>query len=200
MMASAGLAEAFGHVSTRSGDGFLITTVGPFARQTAEDIIHVPDLSAPPSGGDGIPLETPMHAAVYSARPDVMAICRGHPPSIVAWGVGNEELPLAHGLGAMAGRRVPVHDDIHLVATLAQGEQVVESLGESHSLILRGNGCFSVGASLLEALTRLYFLEERARVVLTTPNRFDDLTWDERMQHTEPELVRAMAWIETTFG
>jgi ribulose-5-phosphate 4-epimerase/fuculose-1-phosphate aldolase len=200
MMHSAGLAESFGHVSVRHGDGFLITTVEPFLAQSPEGIIHVDDLSDPPSGGGRAPLETPMHAEVYKARADVSAICRGHPPSVVVWGTGIESLPLAHGLGAMAGVGVDVHPDVDLISTPSQGEQVARTLGDADSLILRANGCFSVGTSLLEALTRLYYLEERARVVLDSSNRFLDIDWGGRFRHTGPELNRAMAWFDARFG
>ncbi len=200
MMSAAGLAESFGHVSKRFGDGFLITTVQPFLTQEPADVIHVTDLSDPPSGGGAAPLETPMHAAVYRSRRDVDAICRGHPRSVVVWGTGLESLPLAHGLGAMAGAEVPVHPDVDLISTTDQGEEVARSLGNGYSLVLRANGCFSVGGSLLEALTRLYFLEERARVVLASDSRAADIDWGGRLRHTPPELKRAMAWVDTTFG
>lgn len=200
MMSAAGLAESFGHVSTRLAEGFLITTVEPFMTQSPEDVIHVADLSDPPSGGGGAPLETPMHAAIYRARDDVSAICRGHPPSVVAWGTGTESLPLAHGLGAMAGADVPVHPDVDLITTSAQGELVARTLGGGQSVILRANGCFAVGQSLLEALTRLYYLEERARVVMNSAGRGDDIEWGGRLRHTPPELKRAMAWVDATFG
>ena len=110
-MSAAGLAEAFGHVSARWKGGFAITSTLPFAVAGPEGVVVVPDAGDPPSGGAGAPLETPMHAAVYLARPDVGAICRGHPPAVVAWGTGIEELPLLHGLGALAGTRVWVHPD-----------------------------------------------------------------------------------------
>lgn len=200
MMAAAGLAESFGHVSARFGEGFLITTVAPFLTQDAADVIRVTDLSDPPSGGGSAPLETPMHAAVYTARPDVGAVCRGHPRSVVAWGTGLESLPLAHGLGAMAGGVIPVHPDVDLISTTDQGAQVARSLGDGCSVILRANGCLSVGGSLLEALTRLYYLEERARVVLASDGRAADIEWGGRLRHTPPELQRAMAWVDATFG
>lgn len=200
MMAKAGLAEAFGHVSARWQDGFLITSVDPFMTTGAEDVIWVPDLCDPPSGGGKVPLETPMHAAVYTSRSDVNAICRGHPPSVVEWGVKEEDLPLLHGLGAIAGRVVRVHPDVDLISELSQAEGVATTLGDNSSVILRANGCLSVGGSLLEALTRLYFMEERARVALEPSNRKVEIDWGGRLRHTSPELTRAMAWMEAAFG
>ena len=87
MLAAAGLVEAFGHVSARlSGEGFLITPTLPLLDAVAGTVITVDGADAvvdDPAGA--APLETPLHAAIYRARPDVAAICRGHGPAMVAW-------------------------------------------------------------------------------------------------------------------
>lgn len=200
MMAGAGLAEAFGHVSARWRDGFAITSTLPFVGAGPDDVIIVPDMAVPPSGVGGAPLETAMHAAVYMERSDVGAICRGHPPAVVSWGAGIEDLPLLHGLGALAGEQVAVHDDVDLVATLVQGAAVAATLNDAFAVILRANGALTVGATPLEALTRLYFLEERARVALDGTTERGETDWGNRLRHTAAELPRAMAWVEATFG
>ena len=200
MMSAAGLSQAFGHVSARCGNGFAITSTLPFAEAGPDDVIIVADAADVASGGGSVPLETPMHAALYMARPDVGAVCRGHPPAVVTWGVGTEELPLLHGLGALAGERVRVHPDVDLISTLTQGAAVAEALGDGQAVVLRSNGCLAVGATPLEALTRLYFLEERARVALGQTIDRGDISWRARFRHTEAELQRAMAWIQATFA
>jgi ribulose-5-phosphate 4-epimerase/fuculose-1-phosphate aldolase len=199
-MARAGLAEAFGHASARFQDGFIITSVDPFITQGPDDVLVVTDIHNPPSGGGHAPIETPMHAAIYLARPDVSGICRGHPPSVVDWGVRTDSLPLLHGLGAMAGEKVSVHGDVDLISSGEQADAVATSLGDDFSIILRSNGCLSVGTDLLEAVTRLYYLEERARVALEPRNRDLTVDWGSRLRHTPPELSRATAWIQATFG
>lgn len=200
IISRAGLAEAFGHVSCRWGSGFAITSVRPFEACGPDDVILVDDLTGTPSGVDGVPIEAPMHAAIYAARSDVEAICRGHPPSVVAWGVGTSDLPLMHGLGAMAGNRVRVHDDIDLISDLDSGTAVAATLGADSCVILRANGCLAVGADLLEAATRLYYLDERARVVLGAPTIEEADGWEARRRHVAAELKRAKAWMAATFG
>jgi ribulose-5-phosphate 4-epimerase/fuculose-1-phosphate aldolase len=203
MVSRAGLVEAFGHVSARTESGFAITSTAPMLGATVEDVVDV-DLAAGPVEGpvDLAPLETPLHAAVYAARPDVGGICRGHPPSVVVWGTGLDELPLLHGLGGLAGHPVRVHDDVELVTTAEAGAKVVATLGSASSVILRANGALAVGRDPVEAATRLYFLEERARVATRsapTPHG-DTATWARRLEHTEPELTRAVDWFEARFG
>ena len=203
MVSRAGLLEAFGHVSARTDDGgFVITSVAPLLAANPEDVIVVDSSGTAVAGPtDAAPLETPMHAAIYASRTDVGAICRGHPSSVVAWGVGIDDLPLMHGLGAIAGARVPVHDDIELITTVDSGGAVAATLGGNDSVILRANGALSVGADPIEAATRLYFLEERARVVLAASGSpvTDPEIWDRRREHTAPELRRAMAWFAARF-
>ncbi|MFP3913834.1 MAG: class II aldolase/adducin family protein [Actinomycetota bacterium] len=203
MVSRAGLVEAFGHVSMRTTEGFAITGVGPLHRTRPGDVI-LADPTGRAIGGpvDTAPLETPMHAAIYSARPDVGSVCRGHPPYAVAWGVGTEDLPLLHGLGALAGDRIPVHDDIELITEADQAAQVAGSLGAGSSLILRANGALSVGGDPVEAATRLFYLEERARVASTSVPAAEAGVgaWERRRRHTAPELVRARAWFEARFG
>jgi hypothetical protein len=48
----------------------------------------------------------------------------------------------------------------------------------------------------------LYFLEERAPVATrsTATPHGDAATWARRLEHTEPELTRAVDWFEARFG
>ncbi len=214
MLSAAGLVEAFGHVSARLPDGgFAITPTTPLLAVTPGDVVVVDaDGVAPP--GSAAPLEVPLHAAIYLARPDVAAICRGHGRSMVAWGVGTTALPLLHGLGAIAGRRVRVHPDPRLVTTPAAGEAVASTMGTDDAVLLRANGGLAVGPTLGEAATRLWFTEERAAVALAVgaasgpagldapagdPPVADDV-WQARLDDTPAELRRAVAWFTTRFG
>ncbi len=203
MLAAAGLVEAFGHVSARlSGEGFLITPTLPLLDAVADTVITVDGADAvvdDPAGA--APLETPLHAAIYRARPDVAAICRGHGPAMVAWGVTVEDLPLQHGLGAIAGVRIPVHPDVDLIASAESGQRAAATLGPHHGVLLRANGGLAVGTDLVEAATRLWFLEERARVALATaPSAGADIDWGNRHTHTAVELRRAKAWFAARFA
>ena len=203
MLAAAGLVEAFGHVSARlNGGGFLITPTSPLLDAVGGTVITVDDAgTVVDNPANAAPLETPLHAAVYRARPDVDAICRGHGPAMVAWGVALEDLPLRHGLGAIAGVRIPVHPDFDLIASTEAGESAAATLGSHHGMLLRANGGLAVGADLIEAATRLWFLEERARVVLeAAPGAGADIDWEHRLTHTAVELRRAKAWFAARFA
>lgn len=213
MLCAAGLIEAFGHVSARLPDGGVaITPTSPLLAVTAADVVIV-DADGVAPAHSAAPLEVPLHVAIYRARPDVDAICRGHGPSMVAWGVGTTPLPLLHGLGAIAGRQVLVHPDPLLVTTAAAGDAVASTLGTDDAVLLRANGGLAVGPSLVEAATRLWFAEERAAVALAAaaatgpgvdgpgggPPVGDDV-WEARLADTPAELRRAVAWFAARFG
>lgn len=206
MAAAAGLVEAFGHVSARlPGGGLAITSTRPLHSARDEDVVVLDADGTPVSGALGdVPLETWLHHGVYAARPDVRAIVRGHPRSVVAWGVGGLELPVLHGLGLLAGRRVPVHHDVELVSDTGRAAAAAAALGQAQALVLRANGALAVGGDLLEAVTRLYALEERALVALTAraarvaPGDTQD--WGTREQDSAVEMHRACRWFAERFA
>jgi HCOMODA/2-hydroxy-3-carboxy-muconic semialdehyde decarboxylase len=181
-----GFVEAFGHVSARDGEVMHITPTAPLARVGDRERLAVPlDDDAAPS--PGLPLEAPLHRAIYRRRPDVGAIVRTHSRYAVLWGAIPAIPPLAHGLGALGGA-VGLHRDPRLVA---------DALGDGGSLLLAANGSLSVGTGLDEALARAWYLEERARVAWAVGARAAALTpalLAQRTEHVPAELVRATAW------
>lgn len=202
-LARLGLVAAFGHVSARHGDGAVITSVLPLAGQSADDTLVIAADGTVIDGPSGeVPLETPMHLAIYRARTDVGAICRGHPPATVVLGTRLDAIPLLHGLGALAGRHVPVHPDVDLITTPASGEAVAATLGDGSAVVLRANGALAVGADLATAGVALWALEDRARVALGAvalgrdASPVSDTAWDARMRHTAPEMRRAARWFD----
>ena len=206
MLVRAGLIEGFGHVSARTKGGLFITSTEPLANTVANDVILYEYPKTLKSKSKNLPLETPMHAAIYRERIDVNAICRGHGKFVSNWAVSSEELPLLHGLGAIAGEKVKNHNDINLITNADSAKKVAETLGTDVSLILGSNGCLSTGVNLLEAATRLYFLEERARIAIYTLStgiklrKISKKDWKNRTKHTSAETLRAMSWFEKTFG
>ena len=202
MMAAARLVEGFGHASARlPGGGFLMTSTAPLLSTAAETILTVDDRGETIHAPAGKPLEIVIHAGIYRARPDVGAVCRGHGAAMAAWGVRGEAVPLLHGMGGLAGEVVPVHDDLALITTLESGDRMAATLGDNKSMLLLANGGVAVGADLLEAATRLWYLEERCRVAVEAgPVSRPEGAWAERLGDSAPELVRAKAWFAARFG
>jgi len=193
LLAAAGLVEGFGHVSARSGATFVITSTRPLGTMGPADV-------APP-GAPGRPLETPLHAAIYRARPDVGAICRTHSPAAVAWGARGEAPPVVHGLGGLSGE-IATGGGCDLVADDASGDAAARELGRADVLLPRANGAVCTGPDLPSACTRAWFLEERARVALAAgpaARPLDAAELSARARHYPTETARAWQWLAWRF-
>lgn len=202
LVARAGLCEGFGHVSARAGaDAFAITTTGPLARSHPREILRLPVDADPPATARGMPLEVPLHAAIYARRPDVGAIVRAHPPACVAAGAMGAVPPVAHGLGGLSGS-VKLHDESQLVVSRERGRAAASALADGDCLVIRGNGMLATGAGLPEAAVRAYYLEERARVWMAAgrPDGLAEAELSERSRHWPVEATRAWFWLRSTYG
>lgn len=195
LLARAGLVEGFGHVSVRGPEGaLLITSTAPLARQTASEV-DGPDAS-------GRPLETPLHAAIYAARPDVGAICRTHSRWAVAWGARGQIPPAVHGLGLLSGE-VALQDEVALVTDPESAARAARALGAADCLLPRGNGCVTTGPDLATAAVRAWFLEERARVAADAApaiRAISDRDASRRSRHLPQETARAWRWLADVLG
>jgi HCOMODA/2-hydroxy-3-carboxy-muconic semialdehyde decarboxylase len=201
IISGAGLVEAFGHVSARDGNGILITATSPLGAATAGDVHWLdPEGNAPESATD-IPLEVPMHLAIYALRADVNAICRTHSPAAVIAGARGEVPPIGHGLGGLAGE-VGVSDRTDLVTDRAAGEQVAGDLGQADCLLIRANGAIAVGADLGQAVVRARYLEERCLVGegLGSGEGLGPEELSARGKWFERETARAWAWMQWRYG
>ena len=146
-LAASGLVDAFGHVSVRDGESALITPASPMsAVSSPEQLVELPlgELDELPAGA---PKEAWVHWAIYRARADVGAICRAQPPSPLAVAAVADELPAVLGQGAIAGAPVPVYPDSRLVREPGRAVELAASLGDSASLIMRGNGALTTAST-----------------------------------------------------
>ena len=202
LVAAAGLAEAFGHVSARlDGGGFAITSTGPLGAATEESVLEVANAEVAAERREGQPLETPAHAAIYDFRPDVGAIIRCHSPSVVVAGLGSDLPEVTHGLAGLAGR-LAIHEGPQLLDRPQRAEAAAAALGDADCLVMRANGALAVGRDLSAAAVHAWFLEERTRVWLAAgrPSGLNVAELEEREEHWPAETQRAWAWLQWRFG
>jgi ribulose-5-phosphate 4-epimerase/fuculose-1-phosphate aldolase len=175
MLANEGLLDAFGHVSIRHPaipERFLIS------RHRAPDLVTPADIVE--LGLDGEPAvpttfrlygERIIHAAIYAARPDVMAICHHHAPSVLPYAIARAELVPVYHLGAVMGPKVPYWDsrddfgDTALVlVTPEEGRSLAAALGPYWMILMGRHGATVVGTSLRELLFRTIFSARNAEL------------------------------------
>lgn len=178
-LSRANLVTAFGHVSGRlDANRLVITPPMPLGRLTAESSWTELDITATDLA-PGVPREAWIHLAIAQRRPDVGGICRAQPEVATALASAGVPIIPLHGQGSYLGPQVPVFNDALLIRDPQRGAELAETLGAAPGLILLGNGAVTVGATIGEAVARMWVLEASARLNATaaaagTPHPLSD--------------------------
>lgn len=160
-LASAGLVHAFGHCSARlDADSFLVCAPLPMGRITDEPGTVVPLEGPLPEGVLG---EVRIHREIYRRRADIGGVCRIMPPALMALSAAGIVPVPRHGIGAYFGS-VPLWNDPRLLRDEDAAARLADMLGDAPALVMRGNGAVVASATLPQAVTLAWFLEDAARV------------------------------------
>jgi len=170
-----------GNVSCRSEGGFLVTASGvPYADLTPGDVVELPLPAVDePADGPRPSSEWRMHAAVYSARPEVTAIVHTHSPRATALACAGQGLPAFHYMIALAGGDVRCMP-YATFGTDALARHAVEGLEGRRAVLLANHGVLAVGATLARARAVAVEVENMAGQYLDllgaglTPQVLDD--------------------------
>ena len=179
ILAKEEVVDAYGHVSIRHPDDphrFLI------ARSLAPDLVGSEDIvelgldGQPVRSDDGrqLYLERFIHAAIFEARPDVMAVVHAHAEDTLPFGIATATKlrPVIHA-GSFIGKEVPVWDiadefgDTNLLVTnIAQGRDLAKCMGANSVALMRGHGFASAARSLIEVVRLSVYLPRNARALV----------------------------------
>lgn len=151
-----------GNLSARTDDGFLITAAGAcLGALKLSDVVVAESGDSPARASSEIAL----HAAVYTARPDVAAIVHTHSPYATAWSCVGPELllELEEATYYGMGNRVAVTDHVP-AGTLELARQATHHLGSGAAVLLARHGAVVAGPDLTTALCIAQSLEHQAQV------------------------------------
>lgn len=175
ILANEAVVDGFGHVSARHpehADRFFLSRARAPALVTSDDILEFDcDGRAVDPTGKRVFAERVIHAAVYRLRPDVMAVCHHHAPSMLPFCVTGVTLVPVFHLGATMGPTVPFWDSQDefgdtnlLVSTEAQGLSMARALGSNWTVLLRRHGATTAGRSLRELVFRTIYGAKNADI------------------------------------
>ncbi|ADL07146.1 class II aldolase/adducin family protein [Thermosediminibacter oceani] len=159
----------WGNISARNGhdDVFVITPSGmSYTILEPDDIVEVDINGNPLSPGRKPSVETPMHAAIYRARPDVRAIIHTHSTNACACAVARMDIPcIMEDMACMVGGPVKVAD---YAPTGSQelARNVVKALGDRNAVLLANHGVVTVGRDLEEAFKLSLLVEKSAEIFI----------------------------------
>ena len=153
-----------GNLSVREGEVFAITPSGrPYDTMAPEDVAVVTLAGEWIDGPYKPSSETPMHAAVYRARPDAGAVVHTHSLFCTVMAMACDALPLT----------TPPHAElapVHVVpfALPGSGELaglVAAALADGgRAALMRNHGCFACGKDMAGAMTAAVYAEEAAQI------------------------------------
>ena len=154
-----------GHCSVRRDEGsFYINSGGSMrAALTVEDIVTV-DLDGKPVGGGNVkpPLEFPIHAEVYRARPKIGAVFHTHPQWSTYLTMTGVQQKVVYAQASLLGD-MPVMDSPMSVNSRAMGEKMVSIMGDNPIVMLKAHGVVAAGETVLECFAYAAYVEENAR-------------------------------------
>ncbi|HEY7298028.1 MAG TPA: class II aldolase/adducin family protein [Xanthobacteraceae bacterium] len=178
ILADQGVVDAFGEVSARhpsEHNRFLLARpMSPAAVEPADIIEFAAD------GSPGRPTAEPLsgarfiHAAVYEARADVMALLHAGPEDILPFGIANAPLRPVIGSAGDMGGEVPVWDIAECsgdgtaltVETMEQGRDLARCLGRARLALLRAEGLIVTGRTLNDVVRLSVYVPRNARTIL----------------------------------
>ena len=154
-----------GNVSSRTEDGMLITPTGASPDQLQADHLVSMSLTGEVDRGQLLPSsEWYMHAAVYSARPDIGAIVHCHSRFATTIACTGRAIPAIHYMIAVTGQ-----SEIPLVpyatfGTEALARSAAQGLAKGRACLLANHGQLAAGADLAMALKVAIEVEELAAI------------------------------------
>jgi ribulose-5-phosphate 4-epimerase/fuculose-1-phosphate aldolase len=178
ILANEGVVDAYGHVSIRhpkNPNRFFLSRSRSPELVKATDIMEF-EFDGKPVGGDRRPpyLERFIHAGIYEARPDVMAVVHAHSEETVPFGLTGRPLqPVIHSASSQ-GTHIPVWDIREgfgdetklLVANIDQGRDLAQRLGDAGVVLMRGHGFSAAAPSLFEVVKIAVYLPRNARILM----------------------------------
>ena len=154
-----------GHCSVRrDANSFYINSGASMrASLTVEDIVAV-DLDGKPVDGGNIkpPLEFPIHAEVYRARPKVNAVFHTHPQWSTYLTMTGTPQQVVYAQASLLGD-MPVMNSPMSVNTREMGEKMVAIMGDNPVVMLKAHGVVAAGENILECFAYAAYVEENAR-------------------------------------
>jgi L-ribulose-5-phosphate 4-epimerase len=163
-----GIMDFSGHVSARiPGTDRILLQPKDRSRLAlkAEDLLVI-DLNGNILEGEGRPpLETALHTCMYRARPDIQAVCHGHPSISTLFSVVERPWMAVRNF-AYRFTEIPVHPDTTHIRTDEQGRAVAAALGKQSICLLRAHGTVAVSVSIQELFMDCLDFEENARSLL----------------------------------
>lgn len=189
----------FTHISARVPgrlDHFLINPYGlMFHEITASSLVKI-DHEGDIVEDTGYPVNKAgfvIHSAIHAARPDVNCVLHTHTRAGIAVSCLEDGLLHINQHSAMFYGRVAYHDYEGIALDLDERSRLERDLGDKPVMILRNHGLLTVGRTVPEAFSLMYYLEQSCRIqvdLMATGGKLTRLS-DNVSQHTAQQFAES---------
>lgn len=100
-----------------------------------------------------------IHSAIHAARHDVVCAMHLHTPDGVAVSMLEEGLLPLNQTAMLVAGDIAFHEYEGVATDLDERERLVADLGDKNAMLLRNHGTLTLGRSVAQAFTAMYFLE-----------------------------------------
>lgn len=189
------------HISARvpgERGHFLINPYGmTFDEVTASSLVKIDHdgNKVVDNGFDVNPAGFTIHSAIHATRADAACVLHTHTRAGVAVSCLKEGLlPLNQIALQFYGHRLAYHDYEGIALDLDERERLARDLGKAQSLILRNHGLLTVGRSVAEAFSLMFYLNRACeiQVDVCAMNQAYVLPSPETCEHTAQQYDRGL--------
>lgn len=161
--ANEGVANHFSLVVPGHDDRFLLNPRGLHFSEISASKLVVVDVDGRKIEGEGKvrPVAFYIHSRIHRANPRARCILHAHPPYATAFSLlATPPASFAHQIMIRFHRQIAVDATFNgYVLDEAEGDRIVEVLGDRTILLMAHHGVTVVGSSVAEAYDQLYFFE-----------------------------------------
>jgi ribulose-5-phosphate 4-epimerase/fuculose-1-phosphate aldolase len=110
--------------------------------------------------------EVKIHSCIMKHRPDIVSVTHVHPDYTVLMTTFEKELkPMAQEGAALVSKPIPIMQQMKIISTHEEGEEVARLLGDGDIVLLRGHGAVTVSTrSVQQCVMNMAHLEHQARL------------------------------------
>ncbi len=128
-----------------------------------------------------------IHSAIHQAREDAMCVLHLHTLDGTAVSTQKEGLLPLNQTALLVREDIAYHDYEGVALDLDERERLVRDIGDKHLMLLHNHGTLTVGSTVAEAFTRMYYLERACSMQVRT------LSGSQGAVEVEPAVVEKTA-------
>ena len=159
--------DIIGHVGVRLPDnkGIAVKLLRVAQENKDDDWMMEFDFEGNKLSGTGtVPGEASIYTQIFKAKPQVNSIVHAHAPMCIVMGLAKLKISAIHLQSSRFGEGLPVYPLPIYVSDVADGDALVETIGDAPGLTINGHGIVTVGKSIDEATMNAIYMERTAKM------------------------------------